>query len=180
MPAKSYWPPPPSGAPWPNDHGDKVIAEPPGACRIGSTPDNRVTAVIVALPASGCEATIITASPTFRSAIVLLGNRLTSCERSPPADRPAPPGLPAPPGASPPCDAGAPAPPAFAASPFALAANLAAASAGSARTFEFAVITTVTVFFVVRSFSVTVPFEASMVAIKPARFLNDPLTISSA
>ena len=137
--------------------------------RIGSTPDNRVTAVIVALPASGCEATIITASPTFRSAIVLLGNRPTSCERSPPADRPR---TTRPSRASPalhrPATLGAPAPPAFAASPFALAANLAAASGGSVRTFEFAVITTVTVFFVVRSFSVSVPFAASMVAINPA------------
>src|SRR5580692_2888988 len=92
---KSYRPPPPppSGAPSPPiDQGDSVIDGAPGAAaKIGSTPDNRVTAVTVALPGSGCDATIITASPTFKSAIVLFGSRLTNCERSPPADRPAPP-----------------------------------------------------------------------------------------
>jgi hypothetical protein len=79
---KNYFPPPPppSGAPSPPiDHGDNVIAGAPGvAARIGSTPDNKVTAVTLALPASDCDATIITASPTFKSAIVLLGSRLTS------------------------------------------------------------------------------------------------------
>ena len=39
---------------------------------------------------------------------------------------------------------------------------------------------TVTVFLVARSFSVSLPFAASMVVINPARFLNEPLTISSA
>ena len=73
-----------------------------------------------------------------------------------------------------------PAAPAPAPTPFARAANLAAASGGNARTFEFGVTVTVIVFFVVRSFSVSVPFAASMVVISPARFLNDPLTTTSA
>src|SRR5258708_6751317 len=94
---KNYSPPPPSGPSPPIFQGDSVIEGAPGAAaKIGSTPDNNVTAVIAELLGSGCDATIITASPTFRSAIVLFGSRLTSCERSPPALRPAPPARPEP------------------------------------------------------------------------------------
>jgi hypothetical protein len=60
--------PPPSGAP-PKLHGDNVIeASPLGvAARIGSTPESRVTAVRVSLPAESCEATTMRASPGRRS-----------------------------------------------------------------------------------------------------------------
>jgi len=45
---------------------------------------------------------------------------------------------------------------------------------------EFAVTLTVIIFFVAKSFRVSEPFAASIDAIKPARFLKDPLTTSSA
>src|SRR5579871_1737741 len=209
-------PPPASGAPPPTFHGDKVIAGLPlgVAARIGSTPASRVTAVTVWLPGSACDATTITASPTFKSARVPEGSLDNICDRSPPADLPPAPGPPAPGPPGPPIPPGPrdPAPPAAlalgaavcppllavpaplpepapappppgppaAAPPFALAANLAATSGGNLRRSEFAVTITVTVFFVARSFRVSVPPAAFTVAIVPARFLNDPLTTSSA
>src|SRR5579871_154031 len=92
-------PPPASGAPPPTFHGDKVIAGLPlgVAARIGSTPASRVTAVTVWLLGSACDATTITASPTFRSARLPVGSLDNICDRSPPADLPPPPGPPGPP-----------------------------------------------------------------------------------
>src|ERR1700761_7948322 len=77
-------------SPPPRLHGDSVNAGPPlgVAARIGSTPDSNVTHVTVLLVESGCDATIITASPVFRSETVWFGSLLTSCDRSAPADRP--------------------------------------------------------------------------------------------
>src|SRR5580704_2478837 len=176
-------PPPASGAPPPTFHGDNVIVGLPlgVAARIGSTPASKVTAVTVRLLGSACDATTITASPTFRSARVPAGSLDNICDRSPPAALPPPPGPPGPP--IPPAPRGPPPPaapvpcvaacpplfavpapppgPPAAAPPLALAANLAAISGGSLRTSEFAVTITVIVFFAVR-------------------FLNDPLTTSSA
>ncbi len=150
--------------------GDNVIGVPPllEADNNCSTPES----IVITVGLSPCprDATTITASPVCSSPTVSAGNRASILDRSIPAPRGR--AVPAPPAAAPPAAAPPLAAPRF--------ANIAPACAGSFRTSEFAVTFTVTVCFVVRSFSVTVPAAASTPDNTPDRFSNVPVTTSSA
>src|ERR1039458_8784839 len=84
---KHYSPPPPP----PPMLIDRSMPPFGFAVRIGSTPERRVIASTVLDPSDDSDATIITASPVFRSSSVPVGNRSIICERSAPAERCAPP-----------------------------------------------------------------------------------------